>query len=169
MLGHQSKKCLSHLLIHAVKVISASSPLTWNHWVSIQFYFLLLPLPNNFFPVKVLWFLASKFCILMSSKTNQLFLITNRILNLPESLFFSTIQLSRFTFVFSFSFHHENHHHSLHNHICIVSIFLHHHHCHDQISIVFPPSPPHFYCFPYSTTTMHILVLMFSAFTCTVY
>ena len=90
----------------------------------------------------------------------------------PVLLFFSTIQLSRFTFLFSFSLHHENHHHSLHNHIFIVfplppppppphyycvpttttfllfSLFLHHHHCHHQISIVFPPSPPHFYCFP---------------------
>ena len=90
-------------------------------------------------------------------------------------------------------FSHENHHHILHNHIFIVfpcphppqphyycfpttatfllfSLFLHQHHCHHQSSSVFPPSPPHFYCFPYPTTTittfpMHILLLMFSAFT----
>ena len=90
-------------------------------------------------------------------------------------------------------FPHENHHHSLTNHIFIVfpcphpppphyycfpttatfllfSLFLHQHHCHHQSSSVFPPSPPHFYCFPYPATTittfpMHILVLMFSAFT----
>ena len=54
--------------------------------------------------------------------------------------------------------------------LLLFSIFLHQHHCHHQSSSVFPPSPPHFYCFPYPTTTittfpMHILLLMFSAFT----
>ena len=107
---------------------------------------LLLSLSNNFFQF---WFLASKSCILMSSKTNQLFLITNRIVNLPESPFsFSTIQFFRFTYLFWFSFQHENHHRSLHNHIFIVFPVLLHHHT----TIVFPRPPP-FYCFPSSSTT----------------
>ena len=83
----------------------------------------------------------SKSCILMSSKTNKPFLITNRIFNLRESpFFFSTIQFFRsVTFLFSFSFHHENYHHSLHNHIFIVFPSR-------------PPPLPHYYCFPTTTT-----------------
>ena len=101
----------------------------------------------------------------------------------PVPLFFSTIQLSRFTFLFFiflsprkpppqppqphlYCFPESS---STTTTFLLFSPFLHHHHCRHQISIVFPPSPPHFYCFPYSTTTMHILVLMFIAFTCTVY
>ena len=140
--------------------------MTWNRWVIIQFC--CFHLPTIFSSLGSL-ILGEQIVHIDEFEDKLAFLITNRIFNLPESPFFSTIQFFRFTFLLWFSFQHENHHHCLQNHIFIVfagpppppphyycfpttttfllfSLFLHHHHCRHQISSVFPPSSPHFYC-----------------------
>ena len=125
--------------IHAVKVISASPPLTWNHWGSIQFYFLLLSLSNNFFQFRFSDYWRANLAHIEESE-DQLALSNNKPnFNLPQfpssSPQFSYLASPSF---FSFSFHHENHHHSLLNHIFIVFPSP-------------PPPPPPFYCFPSSS------------------
>ena len=118
-------------------MISASSPLTWNRWVSIQFY--CFHCPTIFSSLGSL--ILGEQIVHIDEFEDKLALSNNKPnFNLPESpFFFSTIQFFGFTFLFWFSFQQENHHHSLKNHIFIV--------------FSGPPPPSlHYYCFPTTTT-----------------